>query len=420
VSGKSDPSSPRPADFDPFDPATIESPYAYYRALREHAPVYEVPGAGFTAVSRYDLAQSVAMRPELFSSNLIAVLLAGTATTPQVLSLDLDEMEAKPVDVLATVDPPRHTRQRKLIGRAFNFRRMAEIEVHVRSWTAELFARFEGRGRVEWMSELAGPLPLGIITDLLGLPRADMPTLTRWSDSAIATLSGVITAEQWVESLRDIVAFQNYLNERFAEAESAPPENILGDLVRATRDGDERLTREEALAALFQLFIAGNESTTSWIGSAARLLLSDAAVLERVRLDPKRIGDLLEETLRLESPFQGHFRVVREGTELGGVHLAKARRLMILWGSANRDEQVFTDSERLDLDRPNLKSHVGFGVGIHYCIGAALARLEARIALEALLERLPGVRLAPSAEIRHIPSLFVRRLRALDLEFDPG
>ena len=404
-----------PTDFDPFDRRVIEAPYEYYRALRHHAPVYEVPGAGFHVVSSYALAQRVALEPEVFSSNLVAVLLSGGASTPQMLALDLGEVDAKPVDVLATVDPPLHTRQRRVISRAFLARRMAELEPTVRSRAVALIERVVDSGGCEWMEAVAKPLPLTLITDLIGLPRTDTETLACWSDAAIATLSGAITAEQWTESLRQIASFQRYLAERFREAERDPRDDLLGELVLATREGADGLSRAEAKAALFQLFIAGNESTTSLLGSAVRLMLEHPQVEACVRHDPARIGDLLDEALRLESPFQGHFRVVRAATRLGETLLEPGSRVMVLWGAANRDESVFAEPDRLDLDRPNVKSHLAFGLGIHYCLGAALARMEARVVLEELVARCPRVRLAPAYVPTHVASLFVRRLRALEL-----
>lgn len=405
----------RPADFDPFDPCVIESPYEYYRALRRFAPVYEVPGTGFHVVGSYALAQQVALAPDLFSSNLVAVLLAGSATTRQMLALDLGEVEAKPADVLATVDPPSHTRQRRVIGRAFQTRRVAELEAAVRAHAAALLDGVVESGRCEWMSQVAKPVPLTLITELLGLPRADAAVLARWSDAAIATLSGAITADRWAESLREIGDFQRYLAGRFREAERRPREDLLGELVRATRGGEEGLSRAEAKAALFQLFIAGNESTASLLGSAVRLMLERPEVEACVRRDPARIGDLLEETLRLETPFQGHFRVVRADTRLGVTPLARGSRVMVLWGAANRDESVFANPDQLDLGRPNVKSHLAFGLGIHHCLGAALARLEARVVLEELLARCPRLAFAPDHVPRHVPSVFVRRPESLDL-----
>jgi cytochrome P450 len=363
--------------------------------------------------------QEVALAAEIFSSNLVAVLLAGGATTPQVLALDLADVEAKPVDVLATVDPPVHTRQRRVIGRAFQARRMAVLESAVRARAAALIDRAVETGGCDWMGAVAGPLPLAVIIDLLGLPAGDASTLARWSDAAIATLSGAITAEQWAESLREIGAFQRYLRARFREAEHSPREDLMGELVRATRDRGDGLSREEAKAALFQLFIAGNESTTSLLGSAVRLMVERPDVEACVRSDPARIGDLLDEALRLESPFQGHFRVVRADTRLGGVELTRGSRVMVLWGAANRDEAVFPNPDHLDLERPNIKSHVAFGLGIHYCLGAALARLEARVVLEELLARCRRIRLAPGHCPSHLASVFVRRLRSLELVVAP-
>ena len=195
---------------------------------------------------------------------------------------------------------------------------------------------------------------------------------------------------------------------------------MLGDLVRATRDDVEFLTRDEVVAILLQLLAAGSESTNALLGSAAWLLCAHPEVQRRLRAEPAAIPAFVEEVARLESPFQGHFRVAREDMELAGEKIPAGARLKLMWGSANRDERQFADPEALRLERTELKSHMAFGFGIHHCIGAALARLEVRVALEQLLSASRALRLAPGEEVRHVPSLMMRRIGRLRIELDPA
>jgi cytochrome P450 len=190
---------------------------------------------------------------------------------------------------------------------------------------------------------------------------------------------------------------------------------VLGDLVRAT-EGSEALTREEIVAILLQLLTAGNETTTSLIGSALRLLLENPDVEARIRADGALLEPFLEEVLRLESPLHGHFRLVRRDTEVAGTPLAKGSRVMLLWGAANRDGDEFPNPDAIELGRRNAKAHLGFGLGLHHCIGAALARLEARVVFETLLARTSALR-RTDAKVEHVPSLLVRSLVSLPVEF---
>jgi cytochrome P450 len=207
-----------------------------------------------------------------------------------------------------------------------------------------------------------------------------------------------------------------YLAARFAEAQCAPKDDVLGDLVRATREDAESLSHEEVVAILLQLLTAGTESTTALLGTAVRLLLEGPALEARLRAEPELVPTYVEEALRLESPFRGHFRQARRDAEVAGTRIPAGTRLMLLWGSANRDERRFERPDELDLARPNPRSHLAFGIGIHHCLGAALARLEARVSLECLLERTRRVRLTRGARLRHLPSVLVRRLAALPIE----
>jgi hypothetical protein len=358
------------------------------------------------------------MSPETYSSNLVAVLFSREDSGPEVVRLS--SHGPKPVDVLATVDAPSHTRQRKLVNPAFAPRRVAALEPAVRQLAQELIEPLARRGRTDWMEELARPLTMTLIADLLGLPRADIPRLRSWSNDGSSILSGINTAQELARYGRSVMEFNRYLAARFDDASGDPRDDVLGTLVRATTAWNEALSTDEVVAILLQLVIAGNESTASLIGSAARLLLEHPQLEARLRRDPSLIPSFIEEALRLESPFQAHFRLVQSDTKLADVMLPAGSQLMLLWGSGNRDERVFSRPDEVDLERESLRAHLGFGMGIHHCIGAALARLEARVALETLLVSTKTIRMDPAHPIRHRPSVHMRQLEGLPLELEPA
>ena len=216
------------------------------------------------------------------------------------------------------------------------------------------------------------------------------------------------------EDRRQAGELANYFVGRVDEAARAPKDDVLGDLVRAC-EGSEALTREEVHSILLQILTAGNESTTSLIGSALLLLLENPDVEQRIRADRRLLEPFIEEALRLESPFHGHFRVVRRDTEVAGQPLPAGSRAMLLWSAANRDGDEFPNPDRVDLARRNAKAHLAFGIGIHHCIGAPLARLETRLVLETLFARTRALRRA-DAKTEHVPSMLVRCLSTLSVE----
>ena len=406
------------ASFDRYASDTLENPYAFYAALRREAPVHRDAKTGTFWVSRHEDLRRVVMSPETYSSNLVAVLFSREDSGPEVVRLS--SHGPKPVDVLATVDAPSHTRQRKLVNPAFAPRRVAALEPAVRQLAQELIEPLARRGHTDWMEELARPLTMTLIADLLGLPRADIPRLRSWSDDGSSILSGINTAQELARYGRSVMEFNRYLAARFDDASGDTRDDVLGTLVRATTARNEALSTDEVVAILLQLVIAGNESTASLIGSAARLLLEHPQLEARLRRDPSLIPSFIEEALRLESPFQAHFRLVQSDTKLADVMLPAGSQLMLLWGSGNRDERVFSRPDEVDLERESLRAHLGFGMGIHHCIGAALARLEARVALETLLVSTKTIRMDPAHPIRHRPSVHMRQLESLPLELEPA
>jgi hypothetical protein len=253
----------------------------------------------------------------------------------------------------------------------------------------------------DWMREVAVPLPMTVIAGMIGLPSEDIPQLKRWSDAAVGLLSGLNTPAELAEHVGQVGELMAYFTRTVDEAALAPKDDVLGDLVRAC-EGSEALTRDEVVSILLQILTAGNESTTSLIGSALRLLLENPLLEERIRADRALLEPFIEESLRLESPFHGHFRLVRRDTEVAGEPLPKGSRVMLLWGAANRDGDEFPNPDAIDLARPNARSHLGFGFGIHHCIGAALARLETRVR-STLLTRTSAW--AWRGKTTHVPSL---------------
>jgi cytochrome P450 len=401
-----------------FDPAVAEDPWEFYAALRARAPVYRMP-MGIWIVSTHALCVQALRDPEAFSSRFMAAL--GGALAAAVTSGDAGGLAARaapPADTLLTNDPPSHTRFRKLVNRAFLPRRVEKLAASIRELAHGLVDGFAARGRLELVREFAVPLPLTVIADQLGVPRAHLPEFKRWSDASVGPLGGLLSREEMIECAKLVVELQDYLAERCEERRRAPQDDLLSDLVHAHADGEPPLTTPEAVSILQQLLVAGNETTTNLIAAAVQFLLRDPAQLARLRADRSLLPNALEEALRLETPVQGMWRVTTRDVPLGGETIPKGSFVMLRYASANRDETVFPDPDRFDVARPNAREHLSFGLGIHYCVGAALARTEAAIALETLLDRLPGLRLAPGNDFRHQRSMLLRGLERLELEFD--
>jgi cytochrome P450 family 144 len=404
------------ADLNPFAIDVLEDPYPLYAQLRESSPVHLIPDMGLYLVTRYADVQAAASRKEDFSSNLTALVMANAHDTEQVAP-QLVEMEAgvDVIDVLATADPPSHAGQRKTVARTF--RDIEASEPLVRALVEALLAPMIRAGSCELMDDFANWLPVQTIAAILGLPGADVVRIQRGAYSGVELLSGVTPPDVLGACLEDIIDFSQYIEGHLKNAASTVPERLLGGLAEAVADG--ALSIGEATAMALQIVIAGSDSTGNLIGSAVRLLSEHPEVQEQVRAEPALVPAYLEEVLRIESPFRGHFRVATRDTTLGDADIPEGARLFLMWGSANRDPEVFDRPDEIRLDRPNGRDHVGFGWGIHRCVGAPLARLEASVAMERLLANTTHIAPTPGAPAPgHIPSMLVRRLSHVHLDLE--
>lgn len=396
---------------DLLSPSTLDDPYDCYAQLRLAGPVHRVPGTDFYLATTWDAVQEAVGRPEDFSSNLTATLVnAGAqAGTVRPGTFDMGAVDTAG-HVLATGDEPRHAHERKLVLPALVAKRIRALEPAIADIARQLWDDAAADGRIEWMSAIGDRLPMTLVARLIGLPDDDVPQLVQWGYGSTELLSGVFDLEHIGTAVETSAQLAGYLYAKFAEAQANPGDNLLGDLTRAV--AQDTVTAEVAVLMLLQLVGAGGESTAGLMGNAARLLATHPDVQEQVRRDPQLVPALLEETLRLESPFRNHHRHIRRDTTLAGVPLPKDGHLLLLWGSANRDPAAFDDPDRLQLGRPNLRNHLAFGKGLHFCVGAALARAEARIGISTLLEATNWFELAGA---QWVPSLMVRRHLRLEL-----
>lgn len=389
-----------------FEPACLQDPYPLYDRLRADAPVAQVGDSPFFVVSAYDAVVEATARTQDFSSNLTATMWSQPDGT--VAAFGMGEPGA-PIHVLATADDPVHAAHRKTVLPRMAAKRLVELEPFIAETTDDLLAGAESE--FDWMATVADRLPMLVVARVLGLPSDDVDRLVSWAYAVTQLLDGLVDSEQLTASGIAAVELGGYLTERFGEALANPDENLLGDL--AAHCAAERLSPDTAVPMLIQLVGAGGESTASLIGSAVWILSRRPDVVERLRCDPALIAPFLEEVLRLESPFRGHYRHVLSDTELCGVAVPEDSHLLLSWGAANRDPARFEAAHELRLNRPNIKQHLAFGKGSHFCLGAALARLEARIVVAALLAG--GRTIRPAGVTEWQPSLLVRRLRQLPL-----
>jgi cytochrome P450 len=394
-----------------FDDQFIQNPHPLYEQMHRVGHVHRIGDSGFYAVSSWDAVNEAVARCDDFSSNLTATMMyqpGGTVTAFEIGQL------GGATQALATADEPAHSIHRKALLPQLAAKRIRAFEPFITETAAHLWNVNAGGSRIEWMGAMANRLPMMIVGRIIGVPDADIDKLTRWGYSATQVVEGLVTQAQMEAAGVAVVELSDYITEQFQRAAANPQDNLLGDLATACATGE--LEDLAALTMMITLFSAGGESTASLIGSATSVLTTHPDAQQQVRDQPDLLGAFLEEVLRYEPPFRGHYRHVVKDTELCGVELPAGSRLLLLWGAANSDPSHFDDPEKFRLDRPVRKSHMTFGKGTHFCVGAALARLEATIVLGQILERTSKIEAADTG--RWLRSLLVRRLERLELAWE--
>jgi cytochrome P450 len=374
-----------PLAFNPLDPAFIADPYPFYRALRETAPVFKTP-QGFWLLTRYE-DMAFALRDKRFGKDF-----AGN----MVRRYGSDRMEEPAIASLANTmlvqDPPDHTRLRGLVTKAFTARRVADMRPRIRALVDEQLDRVADKGEMDVMRDLAHRLPVIVICDMLGIPEAHRAPFLAGSNVNGRILEPVpMTRAELDQANMNTKMAGVYFNQLCELRRREPQDDLTTELVKAEEAGD-KLTSAELEANIGLLFGAGHETTTNLIGNGLLALHRHPEQWERLKADPSLIANAIDELLRFDSSVQITGRVTNTEVDVGGVTLPASESIVMLLGAANRDPAQYTDPDKLDVGRQNIRP-LSFGGGIHHCLGAQLARLEAELVFTALVERLPNLKL---------------------------
>src|ERR1700733_10149734 len=388
--------------FNPFDPEFRANPYPYFPALLDGPPRRVNLFMPTTVVARYDDVSTVLRDSERFS-----------VRRPEILTrARIAQFDGAPT--ILTADPPVHTRLRRLVNKAFTPSPVRQLEGRIREIADDLFNSYAGDTELEAMSGFANPLPVIVIAELLGVSPDDHESFKQWSNNLIGSFGRDLATGPSPEGIAAKVSLRNYLARAIEERRSKPADDLIGALVTA-RDESEALTENELLAFVVLLLLGGNETTTNLIGNGLLALARNPEQQQRLRENRELIPKSIEEMLRYDPPVQMTVRMPTATTSVGGTEIPAGSLAFILLAAANRDPAHFPNPENFDIARePN--EHVSFGEGIHFCLGAPLARLEGAIAIESMLDKFPRIQLAnPQAKLEYRGSMALRGLSELRL-----
>lgn len=399
--------TPATITFDPYDADVLDDPYPHYAQLRDHAPVHFVDELDLWIVTRYDDVAHILHDPDTFSSAQgMGQLMAGGVGRNRVDAREMFQMDLSALRVLIATDPPDHTRLRRLLSRAFTPRAISDLEPHLRdicnTLVDDLIAATQ-RGEGDLVAQVAFPFPVIVIAELLGIPPERRDDFKRWSDALVGALSG---SWQPAEAQQTLGEMFMYLAEVVERRRTEPGSDLISRLV-ATSDADDpdALTAPEITLFAILLLVAGNETTTNLIGNGAAALAAHPDQADVLDQHPELLPAAIEEVLRWDAPVQGLFRATTRPVTIADVDLPAGAMLLASFAAANRDPRHFPDPDHFDITR-RPGDHLAFGHGIHYCLGASLARMEARILGETLQQR--NLSLHPAGHAARVDSIILR------------
>ncbi|WP_296630487.1 cytochrome P450 [Rhodoluna sp.] len=405
-----------PAGYHGFEPFDMNNPFPSYEELRKEQPVMFDDRVGYYVVTRYDDVKSVFENWQTFSSeNAQAPVRPISAAAKKVM----DDGGFTAYSGLSARIPPEHTRIRAVASKAFTPRRYKVLEPFIRDNTnimiGEMLAKGDAGGDI--LADIAYELPAITILTLLGVPVEKIPEVKAWATSRAVITWGELTDEEQIPHAHNLVKYWSFCQELVANAHANPGDNLVSDMVALQQAGDE-ISDHEIASVLYSMLFAGHETTTTLISNAVRVLLQHRVAYEALVADPEKIPGAIDEVLRYSPSIVAWRRKAVQDGEIGGVKIPKGSEILLVMGSANRDENVFDQPDAFNIDRENSRNHLAFGYGIHYCLGNMLAKLQAKVALEEITKNVPSLRLKPETEIKFGENLSFRVPTAVPVEWN--
>lgn len=400
--------------FDPLSPEFLADPFAVMRSLPlAERPVFYAPAIDYYVVTRYRDIEAIFADPKSYSAAAAQLPLAELDSEARQILLDGGH---RPQPSMVSLDPPAHTRLRRPTARAFSARRTAEMQPRIQAILEQILEHIDPTVPFDLVASLTFPLPATVVFTFMGIPEEDYAQLKVWCGYRAKLAWGRPAPEEQIEHARHMTAYRRYLRELVAAKAHDRADDFTCALLAIHDEQPEQLTHEEIASILFSLSFAGHETTNYLIGNLLRRLLEDRARWEAVVSEPELIPSAIEETLRYDPSVPVWRRITKRPVMIGGTELPEGAKLFLWLAAAGRDPDVFRNPDVFDLRRENAKHHLAFGKGIHFCIGSALGKLEARLALEALTNRFPTLRLVTPQTLTFDPNISFRGPQELWVE----
>lgn len=372
------------------DPETRRCPFPAYHQLREEAPVYKDPVSGNYILTRYDDVRKAAMNTKTLSCKTGVIQTRESSVSDQVNKI-FEETGYLPMDTLVTNDPPSHRLYRALVDKAFTRENVKSLEPQIEATVAEMINAFIDKEEIDFFDAFAMRLPLAVFTEILGVTDRDLDKFKRWNDLSLETSNPALDPQRELELVPVVTELQRYLAQNCERVRAHPDSSLLSTLVHAEIDG-RSLTMRELISILWLLFLGGGETTANALAGGMKVLIDRPELADEIRDNDAKLDAFVEEVLRTKAPATVMFRRATADMEIGGVKIPEGSIIETRYGAANLDPEVYSDPETIDLDRPNSRTHLTFGVGIHMCIGNQLAREELRSSFRQLVTRLKNFR----------------------------